>query len=400
MSLNVAILSSSAKVGSTKRLKECLNARGHKVRILLPEDLRIFVKQDEPVLLHKGKELKKPDALIPRIGSSKTFIGTALVLQFERMGVFTLNSAQAIGVSRNKLRALQKLSRNGVGLPETVFLSSRGNVVDAVRQVGGAPVIIKLLEGTQGIGVMLADTEDGATAILETLRKTKQDVLVQRFVAESRGRDVRALVVGGKVVAAVRRVAQGDEFRSNVHRGSTPEAIQIDAAYAETAVKAAQILGLAVAGVDMLEGVDGPLVVEVNSSPSISGMEECVGFDLATPLIEYLEDHVHLRPFDVTQRLTIRQGYGVSEVPVTKASPLAGKSLEQIDLGARGLKPLCVLRGDAVHDDLREWTLEVGDRLTLFGKLREIRDLLPTRGPERPPRVRKTGSTEADSPES
>jgi len=288
----IAILSSSRKVASTGRLEAAALARGHAVEIFRPDALQIYVDGATPGLIHDGAILDPlPDAVIPRIPASRSFLGAALVAQFECMGVTCLTSAVALEASRNKLRALQRLSRNGIALPETVFLGAdgRNDYGAALELVGGPPVVIKLIEGTQGVGVMLADSAEVATAILETLVKTGQDVLVQRFVSESRGRDVRALVVGDAVLAAVRRVARGDEFRSNVHRGAEAQVCAIDPAFAEVAVRATQILGLRVAGVDMLEGKDGPLLMEVNSSPAIAAMEDAVDRDLATPIIELIE---------------------------------------------------------------------------------------------------------------
>jgi ribosomal protein S6--L-glutamate ligase len=375
--LSVGLLSASYRVGSTRRLKEALEARGHTAHLLPPDELRILVQHGDPVLLHKGQPLPRLDAVIPRIGASKTSLGTALVAQLEKLGVVCLNSAQSISGSRNKLRALQRLSRQGVGLPETVFLSVKGDVIGALEQVGGVPVIIKLLEGTQGIGVMLAESVESATAILETLRKTGQELLVQRFVAESRGRDVRVLVVGGRVIAAVRRVAQGTEFRSNVHRGSSAETVaELPPEYERTALRCAQILGLQVAGVDMLEAEEGPLVIEVNSSPSIDGMEKSTGMDLATPIVEHLEDYVDVPPLDVVQRLSRRQGYGVTEVQVGEGSALAGLTLAESGLRDRGLQVLCVERGGEVIPGPRGgFGLQVEDSLLLFGRLAAARDL-------------------------
>ena len=381
----IAILSAGRKVESTRRLEQVLRERGHRVKILAPDDLQIVVEADHPVLLHKGKVLSPPDAVIPRIASSKSFLGTAIVAQFEQMGVYCLNSAQAIQSSRNKLRALQKLSRYGIDLPKTVLFSARTRDLPAVIEcVGGVPVIIKLLEGTQGVGVMLAETVESATAILETLRKTGQEVLVQRYVAESRGRDVRALVVGGEVVGAVRRVAQGGEFRSNVHRGAQAVAHEPDPAFVRVAVQAAQILGLAVAGVDMLEGADGPVIMEVNSSPSIAGMEEAVGRDLATPIAELLESRLHHPPLDIVQRLTLYPGHGVTELQLHAGSELIGKTLTDSGLREAELQVLCVRRGTGVVSvPKRSFELAESDVLVLYGSLQAVRNLAPKRGRRR-----------------
>ena len=371
------ILSSGRKIASTRRLEEVLVERGHTVALIQPEDLQIVVDGEVPLLLHGGRALELPDAVIPRIPASKSVLGAAIVTQFEQMGVFCLNSTRAIESSRNKLRALQKLSRHGIALPKTMFLSARGRGLDGfIEQVGGAPVIIKLVEGTQGVGVMLAEHEEGALAILETLRKTGHDVLLQAFVAESRGRDVRMLVVGGKVLAAVRRVATGREFRSNVHSGAQAEACAIDPAYADTARRAAQILGLAVAGVDMLEGRDGPVIMEVNSSPAIAGMEEATGMDLATPIAELLERRLHHPPLDVVQRLTMSPDHGVSEVRLNAASELVGQTLAQTDLRERGLQVLHVTRGpELVSSPRGGFRLEAEDVLVMYGSLEAAKHL-------------------------
>lgn len=378
----IAILSAGRKVESTRRLEQVLRERGHRVRILAPDDLQIVVDAEDPVLLYKGKVLPRPDAVIPRIASSKSSLGTAIVAHLERMGVYCLNSAQAIQSSRNKLRALQRLSRHGLDLPKTVLLSAHARDLPAVlEQVGGVPVVIKLLEGTQGVGVMLANTVESATAILETLRKTGQEVLVQRFVAESRGRDIRALVVGGEVIATVRRVAQGNEFRSNVHRGAQAVAYEPGPEYLRTAVAAAQILGLAVAGVDMLEGAGGPVIMEVNSSPAIAGMEQAVGRDLATPIAELIESRVDHPPLDITQRLTRHPGYGVCELTVHARSPLIGQTLATSGLGDAELQVLCVRRGaEVVSVPGGSFVLAERDEVLVFGSLDAARGFLPKRG--------------------
>ena len=374
---SIVILSSGRTIASTRRLEEVLTERGHSVAVLQPEDLQIVVDGEVPALLHRGRAVDLPDAVIPRIPTSKSVLGAAIVTQFEQMGVYCLNSTRALESSRNKLRALQKLSRHGIALPKTMFLSARGRGLDGViEQIGGAPVIIKLVEGTQGVGVMLAETEEGALAILETLRKTGHDVLLQAFVAESRGRDVRMLVVGGKVLAAVRRVASGKEFRSNVHRGAQAEAYPIEPAYADTARRAAQILGLSVAGVDMLEGADGPVIMEVNSSPAIAGMEEATGLDLATPIAELIERRLHHPPLDVVQRLTMSPDHGVCEVHLNTASELVGQTLAETNLRELGLQVLQVRRGpELVSSPRGRFQLEADDILVMYGSLEAAKHL-------------------------
>jgi ribosomal protein S6--L-glutamate ligase len=251
-------------------------------------------------------------------------------------------------------------------------------VLPAIERAGGAPVIIKLLEGTQGVGVILADSVKVAQAIIETLQSTKQSVLVQKFVAESKGRDVRAFIVGDRVVAAMRRVAQGDEFRSNVHRGGRAEAIELDPVYEATAVRAAQILGLRIAGVDLLEGRDGPQIMEVNSSPGLEGIEGATGKDIAGEIIDYVRDNVRYPEFDVRQRLTVSRGYGVSELLIGDASGLVGKALQESGLRERDLLILSLAReGKVIPNPRGTRVLEVGDRLLCFGKMTNMQDLLP-----------------------
>ena len=254
-----------------------------------------------------------------------------MVRQFEQMDVYTPNTAAGIANSRDKLRSIQILSRHSIGIPRTMFVRDRKDVPSAIKAVGGAPVVIKLLEGTQGIGVILAPDNKVAEAVVETLQSTKQNVLIQQFIAESRGKDVRALVVGDRVVAAMRRVAQGDEFRSNVHRGGRTELVDLDEEYERVAVQAAQIMGLRVAGVDMLESDHGPLVMEVNSSPGLEGIEGATGLDIAGAIVDYIASQVDFPELDVRQRLTVSTGYGVAELVVREGSPMVGKSITETD---------------------------------------------------------------------
>jgi ribosomal protein S6--L-glutamate ligase len=251
-------------------------------------------------------------------------------------------------------------------------------VLPAIRRLGGAPVIIKVLEGTQGVGVILADTEKVAQAIVETLQSVRQNVLIQRFVSESRGRDLRAFVVGGRVVAAMRRRAQGDEFRSNIHRGAKAESAQLDPDYARTAVRAAQIMGLRVAGVDMLETKEGPQVMEVNSSPGLQGIEAATGVDVASAIIQHIEDEVEFPDIDLHQRLTLTKGYGVAEIPISPDSSLAGKALRDSGLADLGIRVLMIQRGQLAYPNpASEEVLLGGDVLLCFGKLLALKPFLP-----------------------
>src|SRR5210317_2212832 len=270
--MKLAILSCSPKAYSTRRLKEAAEQRGHKAKVLDTLKFAIDLKRGAPDLYFKQKQLDDYDAVLPRIGASITYYGTAVVRQFQEMDVFCANTAHGIANSRDKLRSLQILARHHIGIPETTFVRDKKDVLPAIQRVGGAPVIIKLIEGTQGIGVLLADTVKAAESIIELLQSQKQNVLIQKFVAESKGKDIRAIVVGDRVVAAMRRVAQGQEFRSNVHRGGIAEPVELSDEFKDTAVRSAQILGLRIAGVDMLESATGPQVMEVNSSPGLEGI--------------------------------------------------------------------------------------------------------------------------------
>lgn len=378
--MKLAILSRALGAYSTQRLRTAALEGGHDVKVLNTLRFGIDLSGDEPDLLFRGKRLSHYDAILPRIGNSITYFGTAVVRQFEQMDVYTPNTANGISTSRDKLRATQVLSRHNIGMPATTFVRDRTDIVPAIERVGGAPVVLKLLEGTQGIGVILAPSVKVAEAIIETLHSTKQNVLLQRFVSESRGRDIRALVVGDRVVAAMRRSAQGDEFRSNVHRGGRVEGVTLEKAYEETAVRAAQIMGLRVAGVDMLEGADGPLVMEVNSSPGLQGIEAATQLDVAGAIIDYIDNQVAFPEIDVRQRLTVSTGYGVAEIVVHSAWEMVGKPLKESGLPEKDITALTLHRGTQVIPNPKGSTiLEDGDRLLCFGRLEEMRSMIPSR---------------------
>ena len=385
--MKIAILSRNPRLYSTRRLKEAALERGHRARVLDVLKFVISLEEEYPDLYYNGKPLSSYDAAIPRIGASITYFGTAVVRQFEQMDVFCANSSLGIIRSRDKLRALQILSRHDLGIPPTEFVRRRQDVMPAIERVGGAPVIIKLLEGTQGVGVILAETDKTAGAIVETLQSAHQNVLIQKFVAESKGKDVRALVVGDRVIAAMRRRAQGGEFRSNVHRGGKAEAIELDPRYGEAAIRAAQIMGLRVAGVDMLEGRDGPQIMEVNSSPGLEGIEKSTGIDVAGTIVEYLEEQLRFPDMDLRQRLTMSRGYGVSELPIPAGSELLGKTIAESGLREKEIVILMLARGGKVIPAPRSSReLQRGDRLLCFGKLETMKSFLPPRRRRRRPK--------------
>ncbi len=288
--MNIGILSRKASLYSTSRLSEAAVARGHDVRVV--DYLRCYmnITSTRPSVLYRGEPLSF-EAVIPRIGASYTFYGTAVVRQFEMMGVYPANESQAITRARDKLRSMQLLARAGVGMPVSSFAHSTQDIDGLLDVVGGAPVVVKLLEGTQGLGVVLAETRKAAESVIGAFRQLDANILVQEFVAEARGADIRAFVVGGKVVAAMRRQGGPDEFRSNLHRGGTAEAIKLTPRQRATAVKAAKTMGLNIAGVDIVQSTHGPLVLEVNSSPGLQGIESVSGVDVADHIIAFLEEH-------------------------------------------------------------------------------------------------------------
>jgi ribosomal protein S6--L-glutamate ligase len=376
--VKLAILSRNLRCYSTRRLREAAHQRGHKAKVLDTMKFAIDLQRGKPDLYFRRKQLSDYDAVLPRIGASVTHFGTALVRQFEQMDVFCANSSSGISNSRDKLRSIQILSRHHIGIPRTTFVTEKDDVLPAIERVGGAPVIIKLLEGTQGVGVLLAESNRSAEAIVELLQSQKQNVLIQKFIAESKGRDIRAFVVGDQVVAAMRRVAQGQEFRSNVHRGGVTEPLLLDTQYCETAIRTAQIMGLRVAGVDMLEGKDGPQIMEVNSSPGLEGIERCTQLDIAGAIVDYIAAQVDFPEIDLRQRLTVSRGYGVAEIHIPDGSEFVGKSIIESGLRDRDLNALTLYRGTSVIPNPRsDRMLESGDRLLCFGKLNLMKDLIP-----------------------
>lgn len=287
--MKIAILSRNSELYSTKRLLEVGQAHGHEVEVIDTLHCYMDITRSKPAVRYKGKPLPYFDAVIPRIGASITFYGTAVVRQFEMMGTFSVNESIAISRSRDKLRSLQLLSRKDVGLPRTGFANKADNTKDLIKNVGGAPVVIKLLEGTQGIGVVLANEDKVAESIVEAFMGLKANILVQEYIQEAGGADIRCLVVGGKVVAAMKRQAAEGEFRSNLHRGGTAQIIRLTKEERATAVSAAKVLGLNVCGVDILQSKNGPVVMEVNSSPGLEGIETATGKDVAGMIYQFIE---------------------------------------------------------------------------------------------------------------
>ena len=290
--MKIAILSRNAKLYSTQRLAEAAKKKGHEAIIVDHLKCTIELEKKNPKIYYNGAYLDDIDAIIPRIGASVTFYGTAVVRQFEMMKVFTAIESQALVRSRDKLRSLQILARAGVGLPKTVFTNYTKDVDHIIESVGGTPLVLKLLEGTQGLGVVLAETHNAASSVIEAFNGLKARVIAQQFIKESGGADIRAFVVDGVVVGAMKRQGKEGEFRSNLHRGGTASIIQLSDDEENTALKAARAMGLGIAGVDMLQSTNGPLVLEVNSSPGLEGIEAATNKDIAREIIRYVERNV------------------------------------------------------------------------------------------------------------
>jgi len=287
--MKIAILSQSAKLYSTNRLREAAEGRGHEVKVINFLRCYMNITSHQPFIIYQEERLENFDAIIPRIGASATFYGNAVVRQFEVMGVFTPNPSQAISRSRDKLRSLQILAQKGIGLPVTGFAHATEDIDGLLETVGGAPVVIKLLEGTQGIGVVLAETHQAAKSVIEAFRGLNANILVQEFIKEAKGMDIRCFVIGDKVVASMKRQGAEGDFRSNLHRGGNAAKIKLTPEERSTAVRAAKAMGLKVAGVDLLRSNHGPVVMEINSSPGLEGIEKTSGVDVAGKIIEYLE---------------------------------------------------------------------------------------------------------------
>lgn len=287
--MKLAILSQDASLYSTRRLKEAAMERDHEVHVINYLRCYMNITSHNPSVVYQGNPLEEYDAVIPRIGASRTFYGTAVVRQFELMGVFSANESQAISRSRDKLRCLQILAREGIGLPVTGFAHATQDIDGLIETVGGAPVVIKLLEGTQGIGVVLAETHQAAKSVIEAFRGLEANILVQEFIKEAKGADVRCFVIGGKVIAAMKRQGGEGEFRSNLHRGGKAEKVKLTPEERSTAVRSVKAMGLRVAGVDLLRSNHGPVVMEVNSSPGLEGIETASDIDVAGKIIEFIQ---------------------------------------------------------------------------------------------------------------
>ena len=292
--MKIAILSRNPELYSTKRLVEAGQKRGHEIVVLDHLKCVLVIEKNKPHIYYRGEAVKGVNAVIPRIGASATFYGAAVVRQFEMMKIFTAVESQALVRSRDKLRSLQLLARAGIGMPKTAFASTTKYVDNLIEQAGGVPVVVKLLEGTQGIGVILAETQASAKSVIEAFLGVKVNLLVQEFVKESKGADIRVFVVDGQIIGAIKRQGVEGDFRSNLHRGGTATSLKLSAEEKATAIRSAKKLGLGIAGVDMLQSNRGPLVMEVNSSPGLQGIESATKVDIAGKIIEYVERNEHV----------------------------------------------------------------------------------------------------------
>lgn len=376
--MRIAIISSDSSLYSTNRLKEEARKKGHTVKIVNIQNFSLNIRSKSPAIFYKGKPLDKIDAIIPRIASSQSEFGVAILRQFEQMGVYCLNPSQALTVSRDKLRSMQVLSRHNIEIPETAFVFSRSDILPALEKMGNGPVVIKLLQGSQGAGVMLAESTQTARAIIEAFQVAKHNVLIQKFVSESKGTDIRAFVIGSKVVASMRRRAQDGEFRSNVHRGGSTEAVQLTPEYEQAALLAARIMGLRIAGVDILEGKSGPQILEVNSSPGLEGIEKATNIDIAGQIISYLEEEVSFPYIDITERLSLSKGYSIVEFTMHKEVEFVNKTIENSGLSNQEIRILSITRGGiTIPIPPSDEKLLLGDVLLCYGKHQSIKTMLP-----------------------
>ena len=369
MTLRVAILSRGPRLYSTRRLADEANALGCSVEILDPMKLSVTVGNDGRRILHEGWNVEV-DAVVPRIGYSITEHGVAIARQFERMGTYVANSSDGINNSRDKLHATQVLSANHIPVPTTALVRDWRDVERAIRQVGGVPCVIKVPEGTQGSGVFLAHTEREASEIAWKVLETSNRVLVQEYIKESHGRDIRVLVVGGKVVAAMRRRAHGREFRSNFHLGGSVEKVDLPADFARIACKAARLLGLDIAGVDLLESARGPLLLEVNSSPGLEGIEKATGINVAGHIMSHVVESHAFTPIDLNQLLSNKEGYGTLSLKVRKYPELIGRAVGDLMTQDDDGSVAAISRAGAhIWNPSPEITLREADEIIFYGEL-------------------------------
>ena len=394
MTARLAVLSRGPRLYSTRRLVEEARLREIDVAVINPMQFSLFVAEQDIGILHQGQKFDF-DAVIPRIGHSITKHGVAVLRHLEQLDVWTANTSQGILQSRDKLHSSQILARNRIPTPRTAYVRDMKDIERAIEAVGGLPVVVKVTQGTQGQGVFLRHTRHETTNLVQGLLVTGKAVLIQEYVAESHGKDIRALVVGGKVVASMRRKARGREFRSNYHLNGTVEKVDISEEYAEVACRAARVLGLNVAGVDLLEGNDGPLVLEVNSSPGLEGIEKASGANVAGAIIDYVIAESDFNEVNVDQLLKTIPGQGVLSVHLRNHPHLIGSPISEI---FKGEIPVFALSraGDLIWNPEPEMQLRFGDSLICYGDLEQLRANIKRRILDLPS-VSKTESDEQDT---
>ena len=376
LGMRIAILSRGPRLYSTRRLVEEGSKRGLDVNVLDPLKFGLTIGTDGVEILHKGEPVSF-DAAIPRIGHSITRHGVALLNQFEQLGMYTANTGDSIRISRDKLLASQILAKNGIRIPTTAYVRDLQDVEAAVERVGGLPCVIKVSEGTQGQGVFLRHTLREAMNLVEALLLTGKAVLIQQYIAESHGRDVRALVVGDRVVAAMRRRARGREFRSNFHLNGTVEPVELDEEYINAARRASRVLGLNIAGVDLLEGADGPLVLEVNSSPGLQGIETASGVNVAGEIIDFLISDVDFAGVDVGQLLRTNLDQGVLSLHIKQHPRLVGRSIRELFSLGNDIPVFALARGsNLLWNPNHEIQLRFDDVLICYGEFKALRQAL------------------------
>ncbi|MCB0330334.1 MAG: RimK family alpha-L-glutamate ligase [Bdellovibrionales bacterium] len=374
--MRVGIISAERNCYSTKRFSEVGKTRGHEVRVIHPGQVSILLRTKQSDLFVKNVKAKQIDAIIPRIESGSNPLKLAVLRQFEQLGTFCLNTSSAIAIAHDKLRTAQILSRNRIPTPDSAWVLNDSDIPKVIEKLGGAPIVIKVLSGSQGSGVILAESDKVAKAIIEALQMAGHAVLLQRFIRESAGQDIRAFVVGDKVVASMRRIAQGDDFRSNIHKGGRAEPLELDEHSQNVAVRASHAVGLRIAGVDLIESHEGPLVLEVNSSPGLQGIEESTKVDVATEIYKHLEEEVNFPEYDLKEVLPLGKGYAVLQIAIHEESPFRDKSLENIDFRDRGLHLLRLSRGGlTIPFPLKSEVLSLGDVLLFFGKKLDLMTL-------------------------
>mgnify|MGYP000844810135 CR=1 FL=1 len=386
--MRIVILSREPRSYSTRRLREASKARGHHVRVVDTLACTMHVVEGRPELFVVDKPIGAVDAVIPRIGASITFFGAAVLRQLEQMGVYTLNTAQASSDARDKLKILQLLSRHRVGIPKTAFARSRDDVVPCVERMGGAPVVVKLLEGTEGVGVIHADTIDTAYAIVETMQVARQNVLIQKPAGDSEHHIVRAIVVGGKVVAGMSIVLTRMKKTGRL-RPTAFAVIELSPEARAVAERATQIIGLSCAGLDLTLRDGTPRVLEVSPTPDFEGIEHVTGVDIADAIVAHVEEQVSFPVVDVAQRLTLEQGFGVAEFTVSADAEIAGRLLGELALWTKDIQVLSIVRGSETLPNPRaDVRLTSGDVVLCYGRTDAIRAIMP---PPRPRRRRSRG---------